>query len=133
MTGRPTKLTPETHESIVRDIGNGVTFVDAAGAAGIDRSTFENWMKRGEEATETGKDKIYFYFFRACQAAKAAARKKFTLVISKAASEGDWRAALEYLKRHDPENWGDRQQTDLNVNDPIVIKVIYDRKDAPNA
>ena len=109
MTGRPTKLTPETHEAIVRDIGNGVTFVDAAGAAGVDRLTLNAWMKRG--AAE-GKG-IYYNFYNACEAAKAAARKKFTLVISKAASEGDWRAALEYLKRHDPENWGDKSQSDI--------------------
>lgn len=118
MTGRPTKLTQETHDAIVRDIGNGVTFVDAAGAAGIDYATFNNWMKRGEVA----KSGIYFEFFHACKIAQAQARKKFTLVIAKASADGDWRAALEYLKRHDPENWGDRQDVNLKAESSITIK-----------
>jgi hypothetical protein len=108
---RPTKLTPEVHATIVKNIGNGATFVDASGAVGIDYASFNNWMKRGE----TEKKGIYFEFFQACKAAQASARLKFTLVISKAASEGDWRAALEYLKRHDPENWGDKSSVDVKA------------------
>ena len=117
---RPTKLTPEVHDAIIKDIGNGVTFVDAAGAAGIDRTTFFNWMKWGEKA----KSGVYFDFFNACKAAQAQARKKFTLVIAKASADGDWRAALEYLKRHDPDNWGDKSQTDVNLRTPDGIRII---------
>ena len=106
---RPTKLTPEVHEAIIKDIGNGVTFVDAAGAAGIEYTTFRDWMKRGEVESKG----IYHNFYNACKAAQAQARKKFTLVIAKASADGDWRAALEYLKRHDPDNWGDKNTTVL--------------------
>lgn len=130
MTGRPTKLTSETHDSIVKDIGNGVTFVDAAGAAGIEYTTFRDWMKRGEVETKG----IYYNFYHACKAAQAQARKRFTLVIAKAASEGDWRAALEYLKRHDPENWGDKSDINLtaNVQQNIVTKGVDYRTSIAN-
>jgi hypothetical protein len=32
---------------------------------------------------------------------------KYLSTIAKAAKDGDWRAALEYLKRRDRANWGD--------------------------
>ena len=35
----------------------------------------------------------------------------------------DWRAAVEYLKRRDPEHWSERQQIDMNIRiDPNLLK-----------
>jgi hypothetical protein len=100
---RPTKLTPETHTAIVKALDIGATRKDAAGAAGVDYATFLNWMARGEQA----KSGPFFEFFHACDIAEHNARLMYTLTISRAANEGDWRAALEYLKRRDPANWSD--------------------------
>lgn len=106
---RPTKLTNEVQEKIVKDISLGVSYVDAAGAVGIDYATFNNWMKRGEDA----KSGQYFEFFHAVSQSKSIAFSNFTKVITKASMDGEWRAALEYLKRHDPDNWGDKSNVDL--------------------
>jgi len=123
---RPTKLTAEVQEKIVKDISLGVSYVDAAGACGIDYITFNNWMKRGQEEKK-GK---YFYFFYAVSQAKSIAFANFTKVITKASMDGEWRAALEYLKRHDPDNWGDKSNVDLTSGgDKININVIYDKKE----
>jgi hypothetical protein len=100
---RPTKLTPEVHKAVVDALEIGATRVDAAGAAGIDYTTFLNWMERGEK---DGKG-IFFKFFKASALAEYRARLKYLKVIQKAADDGDWRAALEYLKRRDRQNWGD--------------------------
>lgn len=51
--GRPTKLTPAIQAQIVDAIANGHYDVTAAAMAGIGRSTFYQWIARGEaEATD---------------------------------------------------------------------------------
>lgn len=100
---RTSKLTPELQAQIVKDVSLGVTFRDAALAAGVEEATFYNWMKWGKEQ----KKGLYFEFFKSVRSAESVARKNFTLVITKAAQDNDWRAALEYLKRHDRTTWGD--------------------------
>ena len=100
---RPTKLTAETSAAIVKAIAIGAPYKDAAGAAGVDYVTFNNWMIAGEKAT-AGK---FFEFFYAVTRAKHTARLNYIGTLTKAANAGDWRAALEYLKRTDRETWGD--------------------------
>lgn len=118
MTGRPTKLTPETHRLIVDALEIGATRKDAAGAAGVTYETFLNWMKRGEES----KRGRFFDFFNAASRAECKARLSYLKVIKRASDTGDWRAALEVLKRRDRENWGDG--VDITSGDePLVIKV----------
>lgn len=46
MAGRPTKLTKEVHARIVKMIGAGVPPETAAGACGVARATFYEWMSR---------------------------------------------------------------------------------------
>ena len=100
---RPSKLNPETHAAIVKSLAIGATRKDAAGAAGVVYTTFLDWMAAGEKATKGP----FHEFYNACSKAEHTARLNFTSVIAKAAQEGDWRAALEYLKRRDPDNWRD--------------------------
>lgn len=101
--GRPTKFTPEVRETIIKAIGIGATYKDAAEAAGVDYNTFNEWMKRGD-LQKTGD---YREFNEAVHIAEAAARLKYLSTIADAARNGDWRAALEYLKRRDRQTWGD--------------------------
>ena len=100
---RPTKLTPETSKAIVDALAVGATYRDAAESAGVAYQTFLNWMQAGEAA----KRGIYFEFFDQVRRAEAAARLNFTKVITKAAADGDWRAAEAFLKRRDRATWGD--------------------------
>ena len=100
---RPTKLTPEASEAIVKALAIGGTRKDAAGAAGVVYTTFLDWMEAGEKA----KSGMFHEFYNACTKTEHAARLKYTSVIAQAANAGDWRAAMEYLKRRDRDNWGD--------------------------
>ena len=100
---RPSKLTPAVTLAIVDALGIGATYVDAAGAAGVSYSTLRGWILRGE-SVGGGK---FLKFLEACRGAEAKARLKYTQVIFTAASEGDWRAAMEFLKRRDRVTWGD--------------------------
>lgn len=148
--GRPSKLTPEVQTQIENLLVIGCTIDDVCGQVGIDRSTYYNWMKWGEEAKEGD----YFDFFDACTRAMAKARitavqalrsamfvtqtveestetveetrlrkgkdgketpYKYTRTITRTRTvkaPADWRAAVEYLKRRDPEHWTDRLKVD---------------------
>ena len=101
--GRPTKLTPETQKRIVDALRIGATRLDAALSAGVSYDSFNGWYNAGKQA----KSGRYFQFFQAVDQAEGEARLRYTSVIARAANDGDWRAALEYLKRRDRQNWGD--------------------------
>jgi hypothetical protein len=100
---RPTKLTPETQAAIIAALSIGATYKDASEAAGVWYTTFLDWMKAGETATG-GK---FYEFYNAVKRTEAEARNNYLRTIAEAAKDGDWRAALEYLKRRDRANWGD--------------------------
>ncbi len=117
---RSTKLTPELQAQIVKDVSNGVTFRDAALSAGISERTFYYWIEEGRNA-KTGD---LFQFLQSIRSAEAEARRKYTLVIAKASMDGDWRAALEYLKRHDRPTWGDN--LDVTTNGKDLQPVVFD-------
>ncbi len=128
---RPTKLTPEVHNEIVNAIAIGATYKNAVGAAGIDYQTFLNWLEIGRkvqdgELSKTKKRKIYFEFFVSVEKAKHKAFLGYTKTIAKAANSGDWRAAESFLKRRDPENWGDKSKTDITSGgEKIQLTVVY--------
>jgi hypothetical protein len=100
---RPTKLTPETQDAIIKALSIGATYKDAAEAAGVEYETFNNWMNAGREA----KKGQFFQFFHLVKRTEAQTRNNFVAVIAIAADKGDWRAAEAYLKRRDRANWGD--------------------------
>ncbi len=100
---RPTKFSSEVQDAIIKALSLGATYKDAAEAAGISYDTFNEWMKVGRSA-KSGK---FYQFFKSVRRAEAMARLKYLSVIAEAAQNGDWRAALEFLKRRDRTNWGD--------------------------
>jgi predicted transcriptional regulator len=107
--GRPSKLHPEITAAIIQSLKIGATYRDAAEAAGIAYQTFLNWMAKGESA----KSGNFKEFFDQVRRAESRARLNFTAVIAKSANDGDWRAALEFLKRRDRANWGDYSRQDI--------------------
>lgn len=120
--GRPSKLTPETQAAIVDAILHGCTYSDAAGAAGVDYNTFNEWRKKGEAST-SGK---YREFNEAIDRANAQCAANFTRIIQTAAAKGDWKAALEWLKRRRRNEWGDNLDVTTN-NEKIEIRpFVYD-------
>lgn len=68
--GRRTKLTKEVHDLIVRYVREGAYDYVAAEAAGIDQSTFYNWMRWGRKGNPR-----YVEFFQDVTKAHAEARR----------------------------------------------------------
>jgi hypothetical protein len=113
--GRPTKLTAEIQAGIVKAVSIGATMESSAESNGVDYETFRQWMKKGEH---NGR---YHAFRVAILLARSAAMVRYTSVIAKAAGDGDWRASLEFLKRRDPEHWGDNQKMDVKIRGELTI------------
>jgi hypothetical protein len=118
--GRRSKLDDVIRDAIIRALSIGATYKDAAEAAGVHYDTFNRWMKMGEEA-KSGK---FHDFYESVRRVEAETRNRYLAVIAKAAHEGDWRAALEYLKRRDRANWGDNVDVTSGYQ-PLDIKIIW--------
>jgi len=121
MTGRPTKLTEEIIEQITTDISVGVVWKNAVGAAGISYQTFLSWLERGEAVSDgklrkTKSNKLFLDFFERVEKSKHQAFVKHAKTIANAAAKGDWRASESFLKRRDPENWGDKQKHEIALD-----------------
>lgn len=99
--GRPTKLTREIVDKIVRLVGVGNYMETAAATCGISKDTLYRWLKQG---ARQGKglardlaDGVYEATAR-CEAHDVAFMHK--------AAETDWRAAAWRLQHRFPERWG---------------------------
>lgn len=100
---RPSKLTPEVRERIVAVLRSGAYVQQAAEAAGIGRSTFDDWMRRGE--SEAKEDAPYRELREAVEQARAEAEARHVALIAKASARS-WQAAAWLLERQYPERWG---------------------------
>ena len=91
---RPTKYNEEKAAQIATLLRSGCTRKDAVGSIGIDYTTFLRWIEHNPS------------FANLVTSAEAFAAVKMTTILTKAA-DGDWRAALEWLKRRKRDEWGD--------------------------
>ena len=117
---RPIALTDEVSKQICDSLKAGATYKASAESAGIDYATFNNWAKRGS-VEKRGK---FVKFFHAMTQAQAECFRNMAATIARAAADGDWRAAETFLKRRDPENWGDRQRIDVGPTDDEITAAI---------
>lgn len=107
-----TKFNPETRRKIIQALEAGNYRKTAAALAGVDESTFYKWMKRGEKA-KSGK---YFQFVQSVKRAEEKAKAYHLQQIRKASENGSWQASAWYLERKHPQEWGRRQQIDMDAN-----------------
>ena len=92
---RPTKFTEEARRKILEGLRAGFTRSAAAGTAGVHPAQIGRWCT------------AYATFATECVIAEAVAEARFTVVITKAAQEGDANLALQWLKRRKRDEWGD--------------------------
>jgi hypothetical protein len=95
------KRTPQLEEAIMRALRAGSTRTAAAEYVGVDRVQLWRWMK--SDVT----------FRNAVTRAEAEAEVACTGTIKNAAREGDWHAALAWLERRRPEDWGRKDRVDI--------------------
>jgi hypothetical protein len=123
--GRPTKLTKEIHNTIIRYIKAGNYVETAAAAAGINKSTLYDWLKRGANEPET----IFEDFSNAV--AQAMAQSEIDMVNKLKKHEADSAQPIEWrLERRFPERWGrkDKIQADINSTHTEKEEILFEQK-----
>lgn len=127
--GRPLKLNKKLIEKISNAIRVGAYVETAATYAGVQKSTFYEWLKLGASQPNT----LYEKFSNAIEKAMADAELRDLQTIDKAATVGaNWKAAAWRLERKFPRKWGrfDRMEsTALNGQQTVVI--LPARKEQP--
>ena len=109
---RPTKLTEELRDRIVKAVRAGNYAEAAARSCGIAPSTYYRWLQRGSLET-TG---VYHDFADAIHRAEGEAEVHAVAILRRAMGE-DWRAALAYLERRHPGGWRRHQTTEVLRSD----------------
>ena len=119
--GRPSKLTEEVKDKLVKAISQGNYYEAACSYAGITYATFRNWMNEGEEAT----DGEYFDFFDTIKKAESAAELRMVQEWQKHVPN-NWQAIATFMERRYPDRWGRRERRDVNVSGEMGIKIVDD-------
>ena len=83
------------------------------GTVGINKSTFYDWMKKGEKSNHP-KNK-YKKFQEAVEQAMAWSEARDVAIITKL-SEENWRAAAWRLSRKHPDKWGKKKYEDFDLD-----------------
>lgn len=125
MVATGTKFTEARRRAILDALRKGHTLTTAAAFAGITRQTLYNWLQRGEKAPEGNYGK---FAMEVAQASAEAADVAINSVTG--AFPDDWRAAMEFLSRRFPDEWGKRERHEVSgpTGEPIRIEVKW-----PNA
>ena len=90
---------------------------------GISDRTYRHWMQRGRRDHANQIKSPYSQFVTEVQAAESIHAIKLVRVWEEA-SKKDWRAARDYLRSRQPEEWGGgRRVPKLEPSPPIIINV----------
>lgn len=96
MAKRPTRLSRKVIKKITQALQLGATHKLACQYAGIDRSTFYGWLRKGEQARSGS---LLAEFYASVEQAEGEAGVMSLAVVAKAAKQKDWKAAAWLLER----------------------------------
>ncbi len=112
-SGRPTKLTPEIENKLIKFITLGVPLESASNAIGLDYTTVREWLQRGEGRHPTrGKTAQFEAFADRYQQAVGQCEARLVAKIQSAADK-DWKAAAWLLSRRHPQRWSEPKPCSL--------------------
>lgn len=120
--GRPTILTPELQEKILKYVREGNFIETACAACGVNKQSLFNWKRWADEARikleanpdYEGNDVKFYEFIVAVEEAEALAEAEIVQDWRRH-TKGDWRAGKELLERRAAKRWGNRQQIDITL------------------
>lgn len=132
-TGRKTLLNEQRLETIATMLRAGAYVDDACRAVGIHRSTFYNWMQRGNIQRERlnagleieASEQPFLDFLDTIEEADAEGIIGHLMNIDNAAKNGTWQASAWILERKQPKKWGRYDRTEITGPEggPIQINV----------
>lgn len=112
--GRPSKLTVETKEKLLKAIRSGSYYEPACDYAGISYNTFRDWMRRGEGISDRASSKEYVDFVKEVKAAVAEGEITCIAVL-RASSKTDPNSAKWLLERRHPDRWANAQRVKVEL------------------
>ena len=120
--GRPSKFSEEVVrklEDAFRCAGNDT---EACAYAGISRETFYDWLNPDKKFSDNFTQEMQEEFIARINAAKVYPKIGCKKTLVQSGIRGDRRAAIEYLKRTDPD-FKDKQETTLkgDAENPVQI------------
>jgi len=126
--GRTSKLekNPRIQDRLVEAISLGNYYEPACAYAGINYSTFREWMLKGEKHRHEGKTSSFTEFCRAVKNAEALAEANLVKEWQ-SHCPGDWKAIATFMERRYPDRWGRRQAVELTGKggEPLELQRQY--------
>jgi hypothetical protein len=110
-------------------IAKGNYYHDACAICEIAEPTLYQWINLADKDREQGLDEtqsIYIRLTKSIQKARAQSRSEFVKVIRDAAVvKREWLPAITYLERTDPDHWGRKDRTQVDVTEHKEIKITH--------
>jgi hypothetical protein len=107
---------PGLLDGIVERARKGYSRTDAFRLAGINPQTGWDWIAQGRKDPEKYPELVDFAL--RLEKAEAEIRAEMVDVVigtAKSQAPQTWQAAMTYLERRDPENWGKREKTQVEI------------------
>jgi len=105
-------------------ISNGNYAVTACQLCDIDKNSFYDWIKLGEEDIANNYDSLYSSLVYSLKRAEAAAEDALVEVVREAGTvKREWLPAMTFLERRHPDRWGRRDRRDININETKTINI----------
>lgn len=105
---RPSKLTPELQKQICVQLKAGNFVETVCDYVGINKTTFYEWIDRGERGWKADIDGGYVEFSNAVK--KAISEVEMQTVKDLRGGPMNWQAKAWWLERRHPDKWGNRQK-----------------------
>jgi hypothetical protein len=119
--GRPSSLDDATGERILQVLRAGGYDETAYTRAGVPKSTFYDWMGRGDPNGTDPRDQRYRRFRAEVQRARAQGEAGLLAAVNSAAPR-NWQAAAWLLERRWPEKWARVSQRETDDKDTPPAK-----------
>ncbi|MHA1302257.1 MAG: hypothetical protein ACTSPI_00955 [Candidatus Heimdallarchaeaceae archaeon] len=116
--GRPSKLTPEVQEKLVKYIRDGNFYYTACACVGVSYPRFRAWMLKGMEA-KSGK---YRELYNAVLKAEAECEDRLVKQWLKQGPR-DWHAIKDFLEKRSYVRWGKREKLTLETEEPLKVEI----------
>jgi transposase-like protein len=121
--GRPSKLTDQTVDKLLKAVREGQTYSTACSYAGICYQTLRNWIKTASNDVERGELTEYVAFLDMLSRAESEAERKAVRAWS-SHFNSDYRAARDFLAARNPEQWGRRDRVDINARLAVGVVML---------
>ena len=126
MRGAKSKLTEELIEKARKYVSEGHYANVVMQYLNISDYTYYEYLKRGKEDEEAGRDTLFSKFSNAIKEGEAQAEMRHLQNILKTAQEGTWQASAWYLERKHKNRWSLKHEIEHQGENIIKVRITDD-------